>query len=85
MVAEPGFEPRTEAYETSEMPFLYPAIDLYTVTLPSRSDARYHAKTGFTKCLYTILAPEEGIEPPPAVLETVTLPLRHSGITQLLI
>ena len=28
LVAGPGFEPGTEAYETSEMPFLYPAIAL---------------------------------------------------------
>ena len=84
LVAGPGFEPRTEAYETSEMPFLYPAIDLYTVTLPSRSNARYHAKTGFTKCLYTILAPVEGVEPPPTVLETAVLPLYYTGIYYLL-
>ena len=31
MVAGPGFEPRTEAYETSEMPFLYPAITVVGV------------------------------------------------------
>ncbi|CAB4137964.1 hypothetical protein UFOVP328_157 [uncultured Caudovirales phage] len=28
LVAGPGIEPGTEAYETSEIPFLYPAIDL---------------------------------------------------------
>jgi hypothetical protein len=27
MVAGPGIEPRSEAYETSELPLLYPAID----------------------------------------------------------
>ena len=27
MVAGGGIEPPTEAYETSEIPFLYPAID----------------------------------------------------------
>lgn len=26
LVAEPGFEPGTAAYETAEIPFLYPAI-----------------------------------------------------------
>lgn len=30
MVAGPGIEPGTEAYETSEIPFLYPAIDITT-------------------------------------------------------
>jgi hypothetical protein len=28
MVAGPGIEPRSEAYETSELPLLYPAINL---------------------------------------------------------
>jgi len=27
LVAGPGIEPGTRAYETLEMPFLYPAID----------------------------------------------------------
>jgi len=30
LVAGPGIEPGTEAYETSEIPFLYPAIDVTT-------------------------------------------------------
>ena len=30
LVAGPGIEPGTEAYETSEIPFLYPAIDITT-------------------------------------------------------
>ena len=28
MVAGPGIEPRSEAYETSELPLLYPAIEI---------------------------------------------------------
>jgi hypothetical protein len=28
LVAGPGIEPGTEAYETSEIPFLYPAIEV---------------------------------------------------------